>query len=143
MGTNLGIITTDITERKQIEQQFLKTKRFVNIGETAGVVDHDLRNPLQAIVNTIYLANMILNTLPYGVEKDELKNYLDTVERQVGNINMIVSDLLDYARPIHPELTLTNILQLIQSTLLAIEIPEIMEVFSVITKKMKKKLIPR
>ncbi len=107
------------------------------------MVDHDLRNPLQAIVNTIYLANMILNTLPYAVEKDELKAYLDMVERQIGNINMIVSDLLDYARPIHLELTLTNILQLIQSTLLAIEIPEIMEVFSVITKKMKKKLIPR
>jgi len=74
MRTNLGIITTDITERKQIEQQLLKTKRFANIEETARMVDHDLRNPLQAIVNTIYLANMILNTLSYAVEKDELKN---------------------------------------------------------------------
>jgi len=122
-------IAKDISERKRIEQQLLEAKRFATIGETAGMVSHDLRNPLQTIVNTIYLANKKLESLPdEALEKGDVKKYLDTVERQVGYMNKIISDLLDYARPIRPEPSETNISQLIQGTLLSMEIPEIVKV---------------
>ncbi len=143
VGNNLGIITTDITERKEIEQQLLKAKRLATIGETAGMVGHDLRNPLQAIVNTLYLANMKLESLPSELEeKSEVKAYLDTVERQVGYMNKIVSDLLDYARPIHLEIMETSMHQLIQGTLLSLDIPEAIEVSVVVPKKMMLKVDP-
>ena len=138
VGSNLGIIYTDITEQKRMEQLLLKAKRLATIGETAGMVGHDLRNPLQAIVNTIYLANMKVKSLPdEATEKGELKVYLETVDRQVSYMNKIVSDLLDYARPIHPEFTEISIRQLIQSTLLSLEIPETIEVSVAVPKKMK------
>ncbi len=142
VGNNLGIIYTDITEHKRMEQLLLKAKRLATIGETAGMVGHDLRNPLQAIVNTIYLANMKLETVPNAAEKGELKAYLNTVERQVGYMNKIVSDLLDYARPIHPELKEISMNQLIQDTLLSIEIPDAIEVAVSVPKKMKLKIDP-
>ena len=143
VGNHLGIITTDITKRKLLDQQLSKAKRMATIGETAGMVGHDLRNPLQAIVNTIYLANMKVKSLPdEATEKGELKVYLNTVERQVNYMNKIVSDLLDYARPIHPDLTEISMHQLIQSTLLSLEIPETIEVSVVVPKKMTLKVDP-
>ncbi len=43
---------TDVTDRKRMEAELVKSQRFVTIGETAAMVGHDLRNPLQAIVST-------------------------------------------------------------------------------------------
>jgi PAS domain S-box-containing protein len=157
--TGIIMIATDITERKKAEeeikqysehleelieektQELKEAERMATIGETAGMVGHDLRNPLQAIVNTIYLANMKLKSLPSELEeKREVKKYLDTVERQVGYMNKIVSDLLDYARPIHPDSTETSIHQLIQGTLLSMNIPETIDVSVVVPEKMKLKI---
>ena len=149
-------IARDITERKRIEdklkqysehlealveektRELKEAERMATIGETAGMVGHDLRNPLQAIVNTVYLANMKLESLPdKATEKEELKVYLNTVDRQVNYMNKIVSDLLDYARPIHPEIMETSMHQLIQDILLSLEIPETIKVSEVVPKKMK------
>ena len=86
---------------------------------------------------------MTLELLPdESEEKGEVKTYLDTVERHVNYMNKIVSDLLDYARPIHPELTETNMLQLIQGTLLSMKIPETIAVSVLVPKKMKLKVDP-
>jgi signal transduction histidine kinase len=52
-------------------------------------------------------------------------------------MNKIVSDLLDYARPIHPEIMETNMHQLIHDTLLSLEIPETIKVSEVVPKRMK------
>ena len=53
----------DITERKKAEQQALESanklkdaERLAAIGATAGMVGHDIRNPLQAITGDLYLA---------------------------------------------------------------------------------------
>ncbi len=136
-------ILYDITRHKQLENQNIKTRQMATIGETAGMVGHDLRNPLQAIVNTVYLANKKLESLPSeSAEKDDLKRYLDTVEKQVSYMNKIVSDLLDYARPIHLEPIETNLRQLINNTFSTMEIPETVEVSTVVPKSYKLNVDP-
>ena len=152
-------VVSDITERKRAEEkikqhsehleqlveektrELKEAERMATIGETAGMVGHDLRNPLQAIVNTIYLANMKVQLLPDElVEKGEVKAYLDTVERQIGYMNKIVSDLLDYARHINPEIRETSVHQLIQGTLLTMNMPETIEVSVTIPNNLKLKV---
>ena len=51
----ITLIATDITERKQLEKKLQEKERMAAIGETAGMVGHDLRNPLQTIVSELYL----------------------------------------------------------------------------------------
>lgn len=148
-GKNIGFlaILRDITERKNMKAelrqctqhleklvnekttQLREAQRMITIGETAAMVGHDLRNPLQAIVNTIYLTKMTLRSLPIEVaEKDALEKYLGTVDKQVQYMNKIVTNLLDYTRPIHPEPMNTNINELIAGTLPAIDVPENIEI---------------
>ena len=81
-------IEQDITERKLTEQkleryskhleelveegtkQLRNTERLAAIGATAGMVGHDIRNPLQAITNDLYLIQKKLNENPRCESED-------------------------------------------------------------------------
>ena len=56
-GDVTGIIgfSEDITEHKKLEKQMQDQERLAAIGTTAGMVGHDIRNPLQAIAGDLYL----------------------------------------------------------------------------------------
>lgn len=55
-GRDIGItcVIHDITGRKEIEQRLIKAERFASIGELAGQIGHDLRNPLAGIRSGAY-----------------------------------------------------------------------------------------
>jgi PAS domain S-box-containing protein len=93
----------DITERKRVEQKLKDTERLANIGATAGMVGHDIRNPLQAIIGDIYLAKDQLASIPESSEKNGVKESLEEIEKNIDYINKIVQDLQDYSRPLNPQ----------------------------------------
>ncbi|MDH5795005.1 MAG: hypothetical protein OEZ24_02735, partial [Candidatus Bathyarchaeota archaeon] len=107
-------------ELKEVQDNLLKSQRLAVIGEAAAMVGHDLRNPLQAIVNTLYLAQRKLKSSP----NKDLEELLRTISEQVEYINKIVSDLQDYARPVKPKLVETDLHQLLNETLSAVRVPE-------------------
>ena len=94
-----------------------KTKRLSAIGATAGMVGHDIRNPLQAIVGDIYLLKEYLTSMSESETKKEVAESLDNVESNVNYINKIVPDLQDYSRAIKPEYSEFNLNDLISSIL--------------------------
>ncbi|MFN2317194.1 MAG: PAS domain S-box protein [Gemmatimonadales bacterium] len=51
-------INTDITERRQLEQQFLRAQRLESIGTLAGGIAHDLNNVLAPILMSVELLRM-------------------------------------------------------------------------------------
>ena len=52
-------------------KQLKDSERLAAIGATAGMVGHDIRNPLQAITGDVYLAKTELEGIPDGEEKRE------------------------------------------------------------------------
>jgi PAS domain S-box-containing protein len=48
-------VNTDITERKQLERQFLRTQRMESIGTLAGGIAHDLNNVLGPILTAVQI----------------------------------------------------------------------------------------
>ncbi len=89
------------------EERALKLRdaeRLAAIGATAGMVGHDIRNPLQSISGDIYLALQDLIDLPDSEQKQNIKNSLEGVNESVDYINKIVQDLQDFARPVKPAL---------------------------------------
>jgi PAS domain S-box-containing protein len=104
------IVVEDKTEEE-------KTKRLSAIGATAGMVGHDIRNPLQAIVGDIYLLKDNLKSMPESETKKEVTESLDIIETNVNYINKIVADLQDYSRSINPECSEFNLTDLITTIL--------------------------
>jgi PAS domain S-box-containing protein len=106
----------NITERKLAEKmaresaaKLKDSERLAAIGTTAGMVGHDIRNPLQAITSDVYLAKTDLNEIPDSEQKKNVIESLDGIEDNVVYINKIVQDLQDYAKPITPEAKETDI----------------------------------
>jgi len=103
--------------------------RLAAIGETAGMAGHDLRNPLQTIINTIHLAKEAMKKNETSTpEKDRVERALETIREQAEFMNKIVSDLQDYAKQARPTLVEYDIERLIKDTLSSIPVPKTVEV---------------
>jgi PAS domain S-box-containing protein len=89
-------------------------ERLAAIGATAGMVGHDIRNPLQAITSDVYLAKSDLSPLEDSEEKKNALESLSEIENNVIYINKIVQDLQDFARPLNPIAKETNLKNLIE-----------------------------
>lgn len=118
----------DMTEHKALEEKLKNSERLAAIGATAGMVGHDMRNPLQAITSAIYLMKDDVVSLPETSEKKDLDELLKSVEDGVTYINKIVSDLQDYTRSIQPDLKDIDLQDLVEGTLEEIKIPDNIQV---------------
>jgi PAS domain S-box-containing protein len=114
----------DITEQKRVEKQLKDSERLAAIGATAGMVGHDIRNPLQAITGDLYLAKTELSALPENELKSNAFESLTEIEKNIDYINKIVQDLQDYARPLNPRAQETNIKSLFNEILAKNGIPK-------------------
>ena len=94
---------------EQRANQLKDAERLAAIGATAGMVGHDIRNPLQAITGDLFLAKSELANLPDNDQKQNALESLDEIEKNIDYINKIVADLQDYARPLNPRAQETNI----------------------------------
>ena len=120
----IGVIFDDITQRKGLEKQSQDNERMAAIGQTAGMVGHDIRNPLQAIVSELFLARQVMAEAPKNPDTTEVLESINVIQEQVDYINKIVSDLQDYARPLNPEYSIVNLPDLLVSVFDAIVLPD-------------------
>lgn len=120
-GKAVGLrgIAIDMTERRQMEERLLRAERLAAIGETAAMVGHDLRNPLQGITAATYALQKQLS--PQADSR--IAEMLDLISRGVEYSNKIVADLLEYASDIELETTETSPRSLAEETLRLIQIP--------------------
>ena len=121
----------DITERKRAEEQAQESakklkdaERLAAIGATAGMVGHDIRNPLQAITGNLYLLKMELDSTPESDEKKSALESLQEIEKNIHYINKIVADLQDFARPLTPNVEETDLKLIIDDLLSKNGLPE-------------------
>lgn len=84
-------INTDITEKKKLEQQFLRAQRMESIGTLAGGIAHDLNNVLAPILMSIELLRM--------TSRDErAQSVLSTIETSARRGADMVKQILSFAR---------------------------------------------
>jgi PAS domain S-box-containing protein len=108
---------------KQLEEtqiRLVKTERLAAIGELAGMIGHDLRNPLTGIKNATYLLKKKGSKLP----ETEIKAMLEIIEKGIDHSDKIINDLLDYAREMQLELQIHPLQWLLTEALTMIKVPE-------------------
>jgi PAS domain S-box-containing protein len=82
-------------ELKKSQEQLLKAQRLAVIGELAGMVGHDLRNPLTSIAGATYFLKKRSN-----LTDRKTAEMLELVEKNISYSNKIINDLLEYSREI-------------------------------------------
>lgn len=109
-------------------KQLNQAERLATIGQTAGMVGHDIRNPLQAIAGELYLAKDEVSSLPSGNSKKNLQENITSIEENLYYIDKIVADLQDYTKPLKPNKEKVNIEKIIEAALLIVAIPSNLQV---------------
>jgi signal transduction histidine kinase len=78
---------------KETQAALIRQEKLAALGQLAGNIGHELRNPLGVITNAIYFLQMVLP------DADEtVKEYLDLIASRVDEAEKIVSDLLNLSR---------------------------------------------
>jgi PAS domain S-box-containing protein len=121
-GRDIGItcIIHDITERKEMEQRLVKAERFASIGELAGQIGHDLRNPLTGIKSGAYF----LRTKGDKVNDADREMILAMMDNAIEDSNRIINSLVDYSSELHLQLEKCTPKSLLLNSLSKIKVPE-------------------
>ena len=96
---------------KQAQEELIRTEKLASIGRFAAGVAHEVGNPLGAILGYTSILQK------EGIDREESKDYLKRVEREIERINRIVRELLDFARPSQFEIKDVEINKVIESAL--------------------------
>ena len=145
LGGEIAVIgiARDVTERKQIEEkirrlneeleakvqertkqlqdaqeELVRKEKLSVLGQVAGSVGHELRNPLGVMSNAVYFLQAVLP------DADETtKEYLGIIKNEIGVADRIVGDLLDSVRTKPPQPQRIGLAELIAQTLLKCDVP--------------------
>lgn len=99
-------------------------ERLSAIGATAGMVGHDIRNPLQAITGELYLEKLEIDSLEDNVAKENLHSSIQNIEENLIYISKIVADLQDFAKPLNPKKEQIDGEKAIKEAIAILKVPE-------------------
>lgn len=100
------IVIHDLREVKALQHRIKQTEKMAAVGEMAAGIAHEIRNPLSSIRG---FAKFLHHALK---DKPDEQEYATVIVNEMDRINKVITDLLNFARPLSPTLTLTNIQKL-------------------------------
>jgi signal transduction histidine kinase len=118
------IVDVRTQELVDAHARLVKSERLAAIGELAGMVGHDLRNPLAGIKNATYF----LRKKNSAVIDESGRQMLANIDRSVEHADKIIGDLLEYSRDIKLAYSEQNPKSIINYVLLSLKIPVNIEV---------------
>ena len=111
-------------ELTETQEQLIRSERLAAIGQLAGGVGHELRNPLGAIKNAVYYVKGKLTKSDLAEKEPRVLEFLDIVDDEVNISNKIITDLLGFSRVGKPSVTPTPVKRVIEDALARVSIPE-------------------
>ena len=102
---NYTIVINDFTERKNLEDNAKRQEKLSAMGELASGVAHEIRNPINAIG---MIAQRLDKEFVPNKDSDEYKSILNVLKDEVTRINKIITQFLNYAKPLEIELRITE-----------------------------------
>ncbi len=88
----LSIFAQDITERRIQQEKLLLSEKLAATGRLAATIAHEINNPLESVLNLIYLARTS------RVEIDKIREYLTTAEKELTRVSHIARHTLGFYR---------------------------------------------
>ena len=104
-------------------EKLARHEKLVLMGQLAGGVGHELRNPLAVIKNATYYLKLVLPDA-----SGKVRQYLGLLEQETANAEKIIADLLDYARIESMEQEPARVAELVQRALERFPAPSSVEV---------------
>jgi len=103
----------DLTNVKRMERELRIRDRMAVLGEMAGSIAHEIRNPLGSISGSL----QILKGGKLSTEEPQAQELMDIVIRESERLSKTIDGFLEYARPGPFEPEQVDLLQLVKDTI--------------------------
>lgn len=107
--TGASKILRDISDAKRMERSLLQAEKIAAAGRMAATIAHEINNPLEAVVNLLYL-------LRPSVNDEEGLGYLNSAEDELNRVSHIARQTLGFYRE-HASASRTSLVDLIGHTI--------------------------
>ncbi|CCB86085.1 signal transduction histidine-protein kinase AtoS [Parachlamydia acanthamoebae UV-7] len=102
------ILVRDVTEIRRLQLIAKRNSRMKVLGEMAASVAHEIRNPLGGIKGFASLLERDLS------DKPELQKMAGYIVQGTDNLNRLVTQVLNYSRPLQPQFASMDLVQLLE-----------------------------
>jgi two-component system, NtrC family, sensor kinase len=85
-------VSRDITQQLQAEEALRETEKLAAMGRVAGIIAHEINNPLAAITNTLYLVRN------HPSLDDTARHFADVAEQELQRVSHITRQTLSFYR---------------------------------------------
>jgi len=107
------LVFQDTTRIREMEREVKRMEDLALLGELAAGIAHEIRNPLASISGSIQVLN---DSFP-GEDARINRRLMGIILREIGRLNHLVNDFLQFARPQRIEIEEFDLNQLIMDTL--------------------------
>jgi PAS domain S-box-containing protein len=89
----ISIFTQDVSDKRRQQQQLLVTEKLAATGRLAATIAHEINNPLESVLNLLYLARISRNA-----SQEKIAEYLMTAEQELTRVSQIARHTLGFYR---------------------------------------------
>ncbi len=116
-GHNIGTLSSgkDITQRKQTEEELIRSEKLVSLGQLAASVAHEVNNPLAGVL--VYIKLLLKKYTEKKLQADETEKQLLKMEKELERTSRIIRNLLDFSRQSEPNIRAVEINNVIEAAL--------------------------
>jgi PAS domain S-box-containing protein len=111
------VVLKDLTEKFILEENLKRKEKLTAMGQLASGVAHEIRNPLNAIA---MIAQRLHREFLPTTDGEEYADLTQIVVSETRRIDQIIQQFLRFARPPALNLAETNLLELLESTILLV-----------------------
>jgi PAS domain S-box-containing protein len=89
----LSVFVQDVTEKRNQQEKLLVTEKLAATGRLAATIAHEINNPLESVMNLLYLARISRTATP-----ETIQQYLMTAEQELTRVSQIARHTLGFYR---------------------------------------------
>ena len=115
-------IARDISDKKRMEQLLIQSEKLAATGRMAAAIAHEINNPLESLINVIYLARQ------HSPPESRVNKLLITAEQELERVSHIARQTLGYYKDtgaptnVHIHDLIENVLTVYNSKMLSTDI---------------------